>query len=222
MQTWVSTSCLSSFSSLLWFELIVSDIQSGSCPGRSEMWTMLLLPSVLRHTPFYLFLLFRPTANFTGKSKGIWLINYNDHANQYNALFQSFPLLCTKLCFGVCFRLQEVSGKCQHCTSGKFKTVHWWFYLVLSCVVRLLSRIPHSVICRVVMMKPTVSSPTIATLVSCFSLSECRIKLLDRVVCLALWCNFCKTANVARTWTGFASWKCVYSVEKINVSFDRN
>ena len=62
---------------------------------------------------------------------------------------------------------------------------------ILSCVVRLLSRILHSVICRVVMMKPTVLSPMKATLVRCFPLPECRIKLLDGVVCLALWCNFC-------------------------------
>lgn len=162
------------------------------------MFTLLLLSSALKSELCNnLFIFFycldqKQTSLANQKVCGSFIfINYNDHANQYDALFQSFPLLCTKSCFVVCFRLQEVSGKCQQWTSGEFKTVHWWFCFVLSCVVRLLSCSLHSVICRVVMMKPIVLSPMNTMLVSCFSLPVCRIKVLDRVVCVALWCNFC-------------------------------
>ncbi len=39
-----------------------------------------------------------------------------------------------------------------------------------------------SLVCRMVMMKPSVSSPMNATLVSCFSLPEYRVRFLDRLI----------------------------------------
>lgn len=111
--------------------MIISDIHFGSYRGQSEMCIMRLLSAVLKSEHFIknLFICFycldqkqRSLAN-QKVCDSFCVINYNDHPNQNDKLFQSFGCY-SALCFGVCFRLQEVSGKCQQWTSGEFCSDH--------------------------------------------------------------------------------------------------
>lgn len=152
--------------------------------------------------PGFLLFQLRPKANITGKSKGLLLMcrNYNNLANVTVLFIHEcfYNVLSCALVPVLGYRKYLVSLKSKNIKNHCFyQNVLQWLFC-LSWGWSLFLPTFYQMICRVDLMQPTVSSPMNATLVSCFSLPECRDNRLIHYLML----HFKLTCiKVVRSWT---------------------